>query len=79
MDILIQPCLKVAAPDFPNIVNVEVYRGNCPCRCVHCPVGTTLPAQRNQVFGDGEITLALFRKIAEEISVYSTPELTPIC
>jgi len=42
---------------------------------VHCPVGIALPAQRKRIFGTGEIRLSLFRKIAEEISAYSTPVL----
>lgn len=75
MGILIYPQSYVAVPDFPNIVNVEVYRGSCPCRCVHCPIGITPPDQREQTFGTGEIRLSLFGKIAEEISAYSTPVL----
>lgn len=62
-------------PDFPNIVNVEVYRGSCPCRCVHCPVGVTPPSQRKQVFGEGGIELPLFKKIATEIAAHTTPVL----
>jgi len=53
--------------DFPAIVNVEVYRGNCPCRCVHCPVGVVPPNERKRSFGEGEIELDLFEKIAYEI------------
>ena len=75
MDKRNSPQPNITVPDFPNVVNVEVYRGNCPCRCVHCPVGTAPPAQRKQIFGAGEISLSLFRKIAEEISTHSTPVL----
>jgi hypothetical protein len=42
---------------------------------MHCPVGITSPAQRKQTFDAGEIRLSLFRKIAEEISTYSTSVL----
>ena len=75
MDIPIYKYGNTVVPDFPNIVNVEVYRGNCPCRCVHCPVGVIPPNQRKQSFGEGEIELRLFKKIAEEIRAYSTPIL----
>ncbi|HLP60104.1 MAG TPA: hypothetical protein VK186_14790, partial [Candidatus Deferrimicrobium sp.] len=55
---------------FPNIVNVCVLRGNCPCRCVHCPVGITPPGERTEKFGDTSISLALFRKVVLEMSAY---------
>jgi len=54
--------------EFPNIVNVQVYSGNCPCSCVHCPVGTTEPAKRRERFGDKGMDLELYRKIVEEIT-----------
>ncbi len=53
---------------FPAIINIEVYRGDCPCRCVHCPIGTTDPAHRNERFGNKNFELMLYNKIAEEIS-----------
>lgn len=56
--------------DFPNIINVEVYRGSCPCRCVHCPVGVTEPEQRRDRFGHKGIGLELYEKIVKEISRY---------
>lgn len=56
---------------FPNIVNVEVYSGDCPCRCMHCPVGVTEPGRRKERFGDKGIDLALFEKIAIEMSNYN--------
>ena len=56
---------------FPNIVNVEVYRGTCPCRCVHCPVGRTLPAERESRFGSKAMSLSLFEKIVHEMAGYS--------
>lgn len=62
-------------PEFPNIVNVEVFRGSCPCRCVHCPVGVTPPSQRKQVFGEGGIEPSLFKKIAVEIASHTAPVL----
>ncbi len=54
--------------EFPNIVNIEVYRGDCYCSCVHCPVGTTEPDQRKERFGDKGIDLELYEKIIDEIS-----------
>ena len=61
--------------EFPNIVNVEVYRGNCPCKCVHCPVGITEPAERRERFGDKGMELSLYGKIAEEMSDYPSSTL----
>jgi len=59
-----------AAYQFPNIVNVEVYRGSCPCRCRHCPVGITDPRERERLFGKQGIDLALYQKIVNEVSQY---------
>lgn len=53
---------------FPNIVNVEVYRGNCPASCVHCPVGETGVSERTSKFGEKSMDLALFTKIVDEVS-----------
>jgi hypothetical protein len=52
---------------FPNIVNVEVLRGACPCRCRHCPVGATAPAARSQRFGAQVIDLGLWDRITAEV------------
>lgn len=56
--------------NFPSIVNVEVLRGVCPCRCVHCPVGLVPPSKRLDRFGDGSIDLPLFEKICREIACH---------
>lgn len=56
--------------EFPSIVNVEVYHGNCPCRCVHCPVGITEPSQRKEKFPERGIDLDLYKKIVGEIAHY---------
>ena len=61
--------------EFPNIVNVEVYRGTCPCRCVHCPVGITSPKYRYERFGNKGINLKLFNKIVDEVSEHSHASL----
>jgi MoaA/NifB/PqqE/SkfB family radical SAM enzyme len=61
--------------EFPSIVNVEVYRGDCPCSCVHCPVGTTEPSKRKERFGEKGIELSFYGKIAEEISHYPSSTL----
>lgn len=59
------------AREFPRIVNVNVWRGSCPCRCVHCPVGMTPPEARSARFGQGGISLGLFEKIVDEIACKS--------
>ena len=51
--------------DFPNIVNLEVFRGACPCECVHCPVGLVAPNDRGSRFGQATIDLATFRKVID--------------
>lgn len=56
---------------FPNIVNVEVCRGRCPCRCVHCPVGSTHPRSRRRRFGRKDMGLSLFGRIVEETARHS--------
>ncbi len=52
---------------FPNIINLCVIRGDCPCQCVHCPVGRTLPAKRHETFGYSTISLPLFKKVVQEV------------
>jgi MoaA/NifB/PqqE/SkfB family radical SAM enzyme len=54
--------------EFPNIINIEVYRGDCYCSCVHCPVGTTEPSERKERFGERGFDLELYKKIITEIS-----------
>ncbi len=54
--------------EFPNIINVEVYRGYCPASCLHCPVGITEPNERRKRFGDKGIDLRLYKKIVDEIA-----------
>ncbi len=61
--------------EFPNIVNVEVYRGNCPCNCVHCPVGTTEPSKRKERFSENGIGIGLYRKIVDEIAKYPSSSI----
>jgi hypothetical protein len=53
---------------FPSIVNVEVFRGACPCRCQHCPVGLTAPEERAARFGVRGIELALWDRITQEVA-----------
>ena len=55
---------------FPRIVNLEVYRGACPCRCVHCPVGRTEPGRRKDTFGEGTVDMGLYARIVEQMSAY---------
>ena len=58
------------ASKFPNILNVEVYRGQCPCACVHCPVGEVEVTKRKEKFGLGSIKMELFKKIVDEAAKY---------
>jgi hypothetical protein len=53
--------------EFPNILNIEVYRGDCYCSCVHCPVGTTEPGERKSKFGERGFDLELYKKIIKEV------------
>jgi hypothetical protein len=55
---------------FPRIVNLCVIRGDCPCQCIHCPVGKTTPSERYEKFGKEEISLQLFKKIVAEMSIF---------
>jgi MoaA/NifB/PqqE/SkfB family radical SAM enzyme len=61
-------CNSIVLNEFPAIVNLEVFRGQCPCRCVHCPVGMVEPQKRMVRFGLGGMKLGLLRKIAMEIA-----------
>lgn len=56
--------------EFPNIVNIEVYRGGCPCSCVHCPVGMTDHHDRESRFGKRSIGLELYEKVVREIATH---------
>jgi len=56
---------------FPNIVNVNVLKGECPCSCVHCPVGIIKPEQRAKHFGKQTMALDLFKQITIEIAKYA--------
>jgi MoaA/NifB/PqqE/SkfB family radical SAM enzyme len=55
---------------FPNILNVCIFKGSCPARCIHCPLGKTDPKERKQRFGDSSMTLELFKKIADEVACF---------
>ena len=57
--------------DFPAIVNICVYKGACPCECVHCPVGLTPREKRGSQFGQEEMRLELFKKIVDEVAQHS--------
>jgi hypothetical protein len=56
---------------FPSIINVCVYRGACPCKCVHCPVGIVPIDQRKEQFGLHSMKLDLFKKIVDEVSTHN--------
>jgi wyosine [tRNA(Phe)-imidazoG37] synthetase (radical SAM superfamily) len=56
------------AKEFPAIINVNVMAGQCPCRCVHCPVGQIAPVDRAAHFRARSMDLSLFARIADEVS-----------
>lgn len=53
---------------FPLYVNLEIYRGHCPCRCVHCPVGVTHPKDRHDRFGIKDLDLKLFKTVIDQMA-----------
>jgi MoaA/NifB/PqqE/SkfB family radical SAM enzyme len=55
---------------FPNIVNVCVLKGSCPCKCVHCPVGSQPYHKRKSIFGSEIMSFETFKKIADEVAKY---------
>lgn len=59
--------LQTTGCKLPEIINLGVFRGACPCRCVHCPVGLTTPPERASVFGRGALDVALFDRFCQEI------------
>lgn len=64
--------------EFPTIINLNVFRGACPCNCVHCPVGNILPLERDKHFRRSELDLDLYKKIVNEISEINTVSLLRI-
>ena len=56
--------------EFPNIVNIEVFRGACPCCCRHCPVGRTHFEERPLKFGNKGLKLSLLHKISDEMTLH---------
>ena len=54
--------------EFPNIINLNVLRGICPCRCIHCPIGLTQIDKRIEYFGEDTIEFSLYKKIVDEIA-----------
>jgi MoaA/NifB/PqqE/SkfB family radical SAM enzyme len=55
---------------FPSFVNIEVFRGACPCRCIHCPVGVIKPSERSARFGIRGMDLDLYDRITAEVGKY---------
>lgn len=56
--------------DFPNIINLEVFRGQCPCSCVHCPVGNVNLQDRPSWFGVKSIRKDVLEKVVKEMKAY---------
>lgn len=67
-DYVSQGFLEKAYHDFPNIINLEVYRGACPCACVHCPVGRSPLKERPERFGENTISLDMLKKVIDEMA-----------
>ncbi|VVB98891.1 Iron-sulfur cluster-binding domain protein [uncultured archaeon] len=57
-----------AAAKVGNSLHANVVRGDCPCRCVHCPVGLTPPAERGAKFGSRHMSLPTFKLIVGQLS-----------
>lgn len=57
--------------DFPNIINLEVFRGQCPCSCIHCPVGIVNQNDRPARFGIKSIRKDVLEKIVKEMKAHS--------
>lgn len=60
---------------FPTIINVCIFKGACTANCIHCPVGITEIKDRPHKFGSDSMKLDLFKKIADEISLYPNSTL----
>lgn len=56
---------------FPNIVNICVFKGSCPCECKHCPIGSTPKTERNKKFGKASMNLDTFKRIVDEIAMFN--------
>lgn len=57
--------------EFPNIINLEIFRGQCPCSCVHCPVGNVNPKERPVRFGEKSIRKEILEKVVKEMKAHS--------
>lgn len=55
---------------FPNIINLEVFRGQCPCSCMHCPVGIVEPANRISQFGLSYVSEHILHKVTKEMKLF---------
>lgn len=55
---------------FPNIINLEVFRGNCPCSCAHCPVGKIKPIERSSFFGVRNVDQRILVKVVSEMKSF---------
>lgn len=64
--------------NFPKIVNLNVFRGTCPCQCIHCPVGQVLPEDRQRRFSGSHASLFLYEKVVNEISASCSKSLLRI-
>lgn len=56
---------------FPNIINLEIFRGECPCSCVHCPVGLLSAQERLSFFGLNSVSQEILAKVVSEMKRYS--------
>lgn len=58
--------------NFPLIVNLNVFRGECPCKCVHCPVGQVEFSKRAKRFLKGELPISLYKKVVDEMAAINS-------
>lgn len=56
--------------NFPNIINLEVFRGKCPCSCVHCPVGCVNVDKRTSRFGLKGVSEEILEKVVSEMKLF---------
>ena len=59
----------------PKIINLGVVRGNCPAKCIHCPVGETPASIRNEKFGYGYMDIEIFYSLCSQIKEFNSGDL----
>jgi pyruvate-formate lyase-activating enzyme len=55
---------------FPSIINLNVFSGDCPCKCSHCPVGVIETSERKKKFQRGEMQPEVFSTVLDAIQPF---------